>query len=84
MNKVYDVVLGWPGLVVFLILVFVGITSNPSLTSEKERCEQAGGKYVQTMKTYHTCRMPKTTDNTRIDSNKQEQLMKQQLGVRDE
>jgi hypothetical protein len=56
MNKALDLILGLPGVILFCIAVVVGISMTPSSSTEKERCEAAGGKYVQTMKSYHTCK----------------------------
>ena len=59
MSKFYDVVLGWPGVVVFVILVCVGVamtTSPDKVYSTKSECEQAGGVWVQSMKSYHSCK----------------------------
>jgi hypothetical protein len=61
MNKALELILGLPGVILFCIAVVVGISMTPSVSTEKERCEAAGGKYVQTMKSYHTCKMPKTS-----------------------
>jgi hypothetical protein len=58
MNKALDIVLGWPGLVVFVILILVGVANTSGGPSLKEQCEAQGGKYVQTMKSYHNCVMP--------------------------
>jgi hypothetical protein len=60
MNKALELILGLPGVILFCIAVVVGISMTPSGSTEKERCEAAGGKYVQTMKSYHTCKMPET------------------------
>ena len=43
-----------------MILIFIGIANTSGGPSLKEQCEAQGGKYVQTMKSYHTCKMPKT------------------------
>jgi len=58
MNKALDIILGLPGVILFCIAIVVLTSMTPSVTTEKARCEAAGGKYVQTMKSYHTCKMP--------------------------
>lgn len=58
MDKIIDIILGWPGLVVLVILIFVGVANTSGGPNPKTECEAAGGKYVQTMKSYHTCRLP--------------------------
>jgi hypothetical protein len=60
MNKALELLLGLPGVILFCIAVVVVVNMRPSTSSKKEQCEAAGGKYVQTMKTYHACKMPKT------------------------
>ena len=60
MNKALDIALGWPGLVVFVVLIFVGIANTADGVDSKTKCEAQGGKYVQTMKSYHTCKMLQT------------------------
>jgi hypothetical protein len=59
MNKILDIALGWPGLVMFVILIVIGIahTESDGLNS-KEQCEAQGGKYVNTTKSFYTCKMP--------------------------
>jgi hypothetical protein len=61
MNKALELILGLPGVILFCIAIVVGISITSTGTSPKEECEAAGGKYVQTMKSYHTCKMPKTS-----------------------
>lgn len=58
MNKVLDIALGWPGLIVFVILIFAGVVATPNENTSRKQCEAQGGKWVQTMKTYHTCKLP--------------------------
>jgi hypothetical protein len=60
MDKALDIALGWPGLVVFVILILAGVANTSGGPSLKEQCEAQGGRYVQTMKSYHTSVMPKT------------------------
>ena len=59
MNKALELILGLPGVILFCIAIVVGISMLPNGPSEKEQCEAQGGRYVQTMKSYHTCKMPK-------------------------
>lgn len=59
-NKLLDVVLGWPGLIVFIAAICVGAVSlgtGPSLPANKADCERVGGKWQQTMKSYHSCKL---------------------------
>ncbi len=61
MNNIYDAVLGWPGLVVFMILIIVGVISAPVQgPTAKQTCEAKGGRYERTMKSYHECKMSKS------------------------
>ena len=54
-----DKMLGLPGLIVAIILAvaLVFASQNPTSTpTNKADCEASGGKWVQTMKSYHTCK----------------------------
>ena len=56
MNKLLDIALGLPGLIVLLVVVVLLVSTTSGGSNPKTECEKAGGKYVQTMKSYHTCK----------------------------
>jgi hypothetical protein len=56
MNKALELILGLPGVILFCIAIVAGVSMTSTGTSPKEECEAAGGRYVQTMKSYHTCK----------------------------
>ena len=58
MNRFLDVVLGWPGVVVFCALIVVLASLKPGVDRARSECEARGGKMVQTIKLYRTCRVP--------------------------
>ena len=58
MNKFLDVVLGWPGVVVFCVLIVVVASLKPAVDRERIECDARGGKMVQTIKLYRTCQVP--------------------------
>jgi hypothetical protein len=58
MDKILDIILGWPGLLAFLTAIVWIFAPDQHGVSHKEQCESKGGRYVQTMKSYHTCKMP--------------------------
>ena len=55
MNRFLDVILGWPGVIVFCVLIVVLAALEPRIDSERIACEARGGKMVQTIKLYRTC-----------------------------
>jgi lipopolysaccharide/colanic/teichoic acid biosynthesis glycosyltransferase len=59
-NTILDLMLGWFGLVMFLIIIAImaGASVSPG-PGPVTQCETLGGKYVQIMKSYHECVMPK-------------------------
>ena len=59
LDKLYDAILGWPGLLVVIVLICWGVTLTPNDNNLQKQCEARGGKWVQTMKTYHTCKESK-------------------------
>ena len=59
MNKILDMILGLPGLIALLVVAALLASMTNGGTNPKTKCEEAGGKYVQTMKSYHTCKMTK-------------------------
>ena len=58
MNRFLDVILGWPGVIVFCVLIVVLAALEPRIDSERITCEARGGKMVQTIKLYRTCKVP--------------------------
>ena len=58
MNRFLDVILGWPGVVVFCVLIVALASLQPLVDSARIACEARGGKMVQTIKLYRTCRVP--------------------------
>ena len=53
MNRFLDVILGWPGVIVFCVLIVVLAAQEQRIDSEAR-----GGKMVQTIKLYRTCQVP--------------------------
>ncbi len=58
MNRFLDVILGWPGVIVFCVLIAGLASLDPGIDRERITCEARGGKMVQTIKLYRTCRVP--------------------------
>lgn len=58
-NIILDLMLGWFGLVMFLIIIAVIAASGARKPNPVEQCEAVGGNYVQIMKLYHECVIPR-------------------------
>lgn len=57
MNKLFDIALGWPGVVVFCVLVAFFFSLDEHVDTRRIECEAKGGKMVQTIKLYRECRI---------------------------
>ena len=64
LNRFIEQILGAPGVILFIpiCITLVMITANPNPPPKtQDECEALGGKWKQTMKTYHTCILPQST-----------------------
>lgn len=57
MDKILDIGLGLPGTIVLCVVLVAAAAMSGGGPNPKTECEAAGGRYVQVMKSYHTCKM---------------------------